>query len=84
MKKILIVISVVAIVLIAGIVTYNIVTEKPNPQVILDHTDSTFVMPECFEQDKPSNYIEQSNMERAEELNYKPGGSCTEAAVAGG
>ncbi|MFB1082647.1 hypothetical protein [Jeotgalibacillus sp. JSM ZJ347] len=83
MKKILITLSVVAIIVIGGIVTYNIMTEEPNPQVILDHTDGTYVLPECFEQDEPSNYIEQSNMERAMELNYEPGGSCTEAAVAG-
>lgn len=83
MKKILIVVSVVVVLLIGGIVTYNIMNEEPNPQVILDHTDNTYVLPECFEQDKPSNYIEQSDMERAMELNYEPGGSCTEAAVAG-
>lgn len=83
MKKILVVLSIVSVVVIGGIVTYNIITEEPNPQVILDHTDSTYVLPECFEQDEPSNYIEQSNMERAMELNYEPGGSCTEAAVAG-
>lgn len=83
MKKILIILSVAAVVVIGGVVTYNIMTEEPDPQVILDHTDNTYVLPECFEQDEPSNYIEQSTMKRATELNYQPGGSCTEAAVAG-
>ncbi len=83
MKKILVILGVVAVVVIGGIIAYNVMNEEPNVQVILDHTDNTYVLPECFEQDEPSNYIEQSDMERAVELNYQPGGSCTEAAVAG-
>ncbi|AJD89748.1 hypothetical protein JMA_04310 [Jeotgalibacillus malaysiensis] len=83
MKKILVILGVVAVVVIGGIIAYNVMNEEPNVQVILDHTDNTYVLPECFEQDEPSNYIEQSDMERAVELNYQPGGSCTESAVSG-
>ena len=82
MKKTLIALAVVIVVAVGGIMIYNSVTQEPNPQVILDHSDNTFVFPECFEQDEPSNYIEQSDLEQARSLNYEPGGSCTEAAVA--
>jgi len=56
---------------------------KPSPEtrIILEHTYSTYIAPKCFEQSNPTNFLEESTLEKAQELNYEPHDSCTEAEL---
>ncbi|GAB3797662.1 hypothetical protein [Virgibacillus kimchii] len=81
------------IILIVGllIVSFFIPKEtKPSSdtRIILEHTYQTYIAPGqpgdyCFEQSNPTptNYLEDSTLEKAWDLNYEPHDSCTEEAL---
>lgn len=50
-------------------------------RVILEHHQKTFIAPTCFEESDPSNFIEDSTLGQAHELDYKAHSSCTEDAL---
>lgn len=55
----------------------------PESRVILEHTFRTYIASSCFEQADATNFLEESTLETAEELNYPPHSSCTEKAFEG-
>lgn len=58
-------------------------TPSPDTRVVLEHTYRTFIAPSCFEQSNPTNFIEDSTLEKAHELGYPPDTACTEQAFQG-
>lgn len=66
------------------IVGFIIPTELDPPKtmrVILEHNEEAFIVPACFEASNPSNFLEESTLEYAEEINYPPLTQCTEDAL---
>ncbi|WP_394120928.1 hypothetical protein [Planococcus donghaensis] len=55
----------------------------PESRVILEHTFRTYIAPSCFEQADATNFLEESTLEQAKELNYPPHSPCTEKAFEG-
>lgn len=49
-------------------------------RIVLEHTHRTFIAPSCFEESDPTNFLEESTLGRAQELNYPPHSECTEKA----
>ena len=75
-----------SIVLIAGLIIIGFIVPvetKPSDstRVILEHHQKTYITPTCFEASNPSNFIEDSTLGQANELDYKPHSSCTEDAL---
>lgn len=66
------------------IVSFFIPSEtKPSPdtRIILEHTYKTYIAPRCFEQSNATNYLQDSTLEEAQDLNYDPHDSCTESEL---
>jgi len=83
MKKILL--TLLAIVIVAIIASLFIPKEtKPsaNTRIILEHHYHTYIAPKCFEQSEVTNYLEDSTLGKAYELNYEPNDTCTESELA--
>lgn len=55
----------------------------PNTRVVLEHNYRTYIAPSCFEQADPTNFLEESTLEHAREINYPPNSECTEEAFKG-
>lgn len=53
-------------------------TPSKKTRIILEHTYKTYIAPPCFEQAQATNHLEESNLGKARELNYKAESSCTE------
>lgn len=49
-------------------------------RIVLEHTHRTFIAPSCFEESDPTNFLEESTLGHAKELNYPPHSECTEKA----
>lgn len=58
-------------------------TPAPESRVVLEHSFRTYIAPSCFEQADATNFLEESTLEQAQELNYPPHSSCTEKAFEG-
>ncbi|MBS4190403.1 hypothetical protein KHA94_09355 [Bacillus sp. FJAT-49705] len=58
-------------------------TTKPSGEtrVILEHTYKTYIAPLCFETSNATNFLEESTLQSAQDLDYKPHSSCTEDAL---
>jgi hypothetical protein len=56
-------------------------TNISNERIILEHTYKTYITPACFEESNPTNFLEESTLEVAEEKNYKPHSDCTVEAL---
>ena len=52
----------------------------PSTRVILEHTQRTYIAPSCFEEAGATNFIEDSTLQNAKDLNYPPHSDCTEEA----
>ncbi|MBT2570688.1 hypothetical protein [Planococcus sp. ISL-110] len=55
----------------------------PESRVVLEHSFRTYIAPSCFEQADATNFLEESTLGEARELNYPPHSSCTERAFEG-
>ncbi|MDO6449430.1 hypothetical protein [Oceanobacillus profundus] len=68
----------------ALIIVSFLIPKKTNPspdtRIILEHTYHTYIAPTCYQQSDPTNYIQDSTLGEAKNLNYKPHDSCTEKA----
>lgn len=58
-------------------------TPPPTARVVLEHTYRTYIAPSCFQGADATNFLEESTLQHAEELNYPPHSDCTEKAFAG-
>jgi hypothetical protein len=58
---------------------------QPSPQtrVILEHSHRTYIAPSCFEESNATNFLEESTLQGARDLNYPAESACTERAFQG-
>lgn len=54
-----------------------------NTRIILEHNRNTYIAPMCFEDSDPTNYLGDSTLKEAYELNYEADSPCTEQALEG-
>lgn len=52
----------------------------PSTRVVLEHTYRTYIAPSCFQGADATNFLEESTLQHAKDLNYPPHSECTEAA----
>ncbi|WP_033542622.1 hypothetical protein [Planococcus sp. CAU13] len=55
----------------------------PNTRVVLEHTYRTYIAPSCFQGADATNFLEESTLQHAKELNYPPHSDCTAEAFEG-
>src|SRR5690625_7896622 len=55
---------------------------KDDTRLILEHTYKTYIAPPCFEDADATNYLEDSDIEMAKQLEYEPNDTCTEEELA--
>lgn len=55
----------------------------PETRVILEHSFHTYIAPSCFEEADATNFLEESTLAEAQELEYPAHSSCTEKAFEG-
>lgn len=81
-KKTLIALTLVMLVLVVlGFIIPRKTVPSPETRVILEHNFQTYIAPVCFEKSNPTNFIEDSTLKRAQELNYPPHDACTDKAL---
>ncbi len=82
MKKVMIIIGVVLLgILIIGFGFEKETKPKGDTRLILEHTYNTYIAPTCFEDSEATNFLEDSDLEMAEQLGYEPNDECTEKAL---
>lgn len=83
MKKNLIITIIAVIVLLFCLSLVLDRETKPSvdKRIILEHTHKTYIAPSCFEESDPTNFLQESTLDEARLLNYKPHSSCTEEAL---
>ncbi|TAA72030.1 hypothetical protein [Planococcus salinarum] len=52
----------------------------PNTRVVLEHTYRTYIAPSCFQEADATNFLEESTLAQAKELEYPPHSDCTAEA----
>lgn len=55
----------------------------PNTRVVLEHTYRTYIAPSCFQEADATNFLEESTLQHANELEYPPHSDCTVEAFKG-
>lgn len=83
-KKIRLLTYFIILIVVLILVSFFIPKEtKPSPdtRIILEHTYKTYIAPRCFEQSNATNYLQDSTLGEALDLNYDPHDSCTEAEL---
>jgi len=75
----------IVVLIIASLFIPRETKPSPDTRIILEHTYKTYIAPGpgCFERSNPTptNYLQDSRLEEALRLNYKPHDSCTEEAL---
>ena len=80
MKKGVIFAGIMLLLLIIFTCVIPFTISPPNDtRIILEHNHQTYIAPSCFQQAEITNFIEDSNLEKAQELGYVMESSCTEA-----
>lgn len=54
---------------------------SPDTRVVLEHSYKSYIAPACFETADATNYLEESTLSIAQELEYKAHSLCTEEAL---
>jgi|SRR5690625_40941 len=78
-----IIVAVISGLLIVGFIIPVQLDPPESTRVILEHNEEAFIVPECFEESNPSNFLEESTLGYAKEINYPPLTQCTEDALQG-
>src|SRR5699024_2332646 len=82
MKKGLLIVGILLIGLIVVGFTFEKETKpKDDTRLILEHTYKTYIAPPCFEDADATNYLEDSDIEMAKQLEYEPNDTCTEETI---
>jgi len=82
MKKTLIIVGIIILgAFIVGFVFEKETKPREDTRLILEHTYKTYIAPTCFEDSGATNYLEDSDLEMAKQLEYKPHDECTEEAL---
>ncbi|UJL47785.1 hypothetical protein KFZ58_08015 [Virgibacillus sp. NKC19-16] len=79
-KTLILVLVLIGIILIAGFTIPKKTHPSADTRIILEHNKSTYIAPSCFEQSDPTNFLEDAELQDAEDLNYEANGACTEDA----
>lgn len=83
MRKSIIIIGVILLgLLIVGFGFEKETKPKDDTRLVLEHTYKTYIAPTCFEDSEATNYLEDSDLEMAKQLEYEPHDECTEEALA--
>lgn len=81
-KKLLVLLPMI---LTAGVLISLFIPRETLPssdtRLILEHRYQTYIAPGCFEKSNPTNFLEDSTLQKARALNYKPHDFCTEKAL---
>ena len=84
MKKLLItIIAVLLGLILVGFVVKKETKPSDDTRIILEHTYQTYVTPTCFNDADVTNFLEDSTLGVATQLEYEPNDKCTEDALAG-
>ncbi|TKI57804.1 hypothetical protein E8L90_21535 [Brevibacillus antibioticus] len=76
-------ISMGAVVVVAGVLSIPIEADpSPDTRIILEHTNKTYISPPCYEQANKTNNLAEADIQKAQELNYRPESSCTANSLA--
>lgn len=68
--------------LTVGVLIPRETTPSDSTRVILEHHEQTYIAPICFEDANATNFLEESTLIRAIELNYDMHSNCTKEALA--
>ncbi|WP_066175743.1 hypothetical protein [Bacillus marinisedimentorum] len=78
MKKTAAVFAAIIIIVIAAVIIPVNAVPPNDTRIILDHDRKTYIAPPCFQNANASNFLEETQLEKALELDgYKPEGTCT-------
>ncbi|MCG7336153.1 hypothetical protein MHZ95_12850 [Sporosarcina sp. ACRSM] len=77
----ILIILVFGIIVLIGLLVPKETHPSSDTRVILDHTYKTYIAPVCFEESDPTNFLQESTLEEAENLQYAPHSPCTENAL---
>ncbi|TWT24799.1 hypothetical protein [Planomicrobium sp. CPCC 101110] len=55
----------------------------PQSRVILEHSHRTYIAYSCFEESNATNFLEESTLQEARDLNYPAESACTEKVFQG-
>lgn len=81
-SKLLIVFPILIVMLVfIGFFIPRVTLPSSDTRVILEHTYKTYIVPSCFEESDATNFLEESTLQKAQQLNFKPHSSCTEDAL---
>lgn len=81
MKKIIILLSVLIIILSSTFIIKKETHPPRDTRLILEHTYKSYIAPVCFEDSEATNFLEDSDLEMANKLDYGPHNECTENAM---
>ncbi|EGQ19273.1 hypothetical protein HMPREF9372_3741 [Sporosarcina newyorkensis 2681] len=73
----------IVLLVLVGFIIPRITQPSSDTRIVLEHTYRTYIVPSCFEESDATNFLEESTIQKARELNYKPHSSCTEDALKG-
>src|SRR5699024_3394953 len=83
MKKGLLIVGILLIGLIVVGSTFEKETKpKDDTRLILEHTYKTYIAPPCFEDADATNYLENSDIEMAQQLECETNDTCTKKKLA--
>lgn len=81
MKRGLIIVgALVVVLLVLSFIIQKETKPSDNTRVIIEHTYSTYVAPPCFNDADVTNFLEDSTLGAAIDMDYDPHDNCTEEA----
>ncbi len=82
MKKAFLIIGLIIILGLAGGFIFEKETQaRDDTRLILEHTYLSYIAPVCFEEADATNFLEDSDLAMAKQLDYRPHDKCTEEAL---
>ncbi|WP_078553024.1 hypothetical protein [Bacillus alkalicellulosilyticus] len=80
-RYIILVVGLLLILLIASFVIKVTPTAPNQTRMVIDHTYQIYIAPPCFNDAEVTNYLEETTLERALQLDYEPESACTVDAL---
>lgn len=81
MKKTILAIVVMVIIAISSLYIKVDLEPPVTTRVILELDRQTYITPPCFESANATNYIDETTLEEAKEMGFKPDSTCTEESL---
>lgn len=72
---------IIVLALAAGFIFEKETEPREDTRLILEHTYLSYIAPVCFEQSDATNFLEDSDLAMAKQLDYRPHDACTEEAL---